>query len=115
MANSKPVKQEVNGTVILPLLVFPGYGNEEVNITEPSPSVSIPWFQERSGGGLVAAEARAGKLCRREVRSALALHRKLPQVPRRTLGFNVIKRFLLFLSCYLKSGKGHLPLHRGVK
>ena len=24
-ANSKPVKQEVNGTVILPLLVFPGY------------------------------------------------------------------------------------------
>jgi hypothetical protein len=23
-ANSKPVKQEVNGTVILPLLVFPG-------------------------------------------------------------------------------------------
>jgi hypothetical protein len=24
-ANSKPVKQEVNGTVILPPLVFPGY------------------------------------------------------------------------------------------
>jgi hypothetical protein len=25
-ADSKPVKQEVNGTVILPPLVFPGYG-----------------------------------------------------------------------------------------
>jgi len=27
-ADSKPVKQEVNGTVILPLLVFPGYAHK---------------------------------------------------------------------------------------
>jgi hypothetical protein len=31
-ADSKPVKQEVNGTVILPPLVFPGPGFEPSNI-----------------------------------------------------------------------------------
>jgi hypothetical protein len=29
IANSKPVKQEVNGTVILPPLVFPGLARQE--------------------------------------------------------------------------------------
>jgi hypothetical protein len=31
-ADSKPVKQEVNGTVILPLLVFPGRIQNKANV-----------------------------------------------------------------------------------
>ncbi len=35
-ANSKPVKQEVNGTVILPPLVFPGHGVKKFYNKGPS-------------------------------------------------------------------------------
>jgi hypothetical protein len=35
-ADSKPVKQEVNGTVILPPLVFPGQSIKKENVTNTS-------------------------------------------------------------------------------
>ncbi len=41
-ADSKPVKQEVNCTMILPPFVFPAYTNKEVNHAEPSSSVTLP-------------------------------------------------------------------------
>ncbi len=35
-ADSKPVKQEVNGTVILPPLVFPGQAYKNIELTRKS-------------------------------------------------------------------------------
>jgi hypothetical protein len=40
-ANSKLVKQEVNGTVILPPLVFPGYCNTWVCLRPPPPGAIV--------------------------------------------------------------------------
>ncbi len=49
-ANSKPVKQEVNGTVILPPSVFPGYpkGTFTRRISESDFALSLPAHKNKT-------------------------------------------------------------------
>jgi hypothetical protein len=47
-ADSKPVKQEVNGTVILPPLVFPGLGNGFTSTTEDQGAFTLATFHRDS-------------------------------------------------------------------
>ncbi len=43
-ADSKPVKQEVNGTVILPPLVFPGLAHVEKTLVEKEVKSDLVFF-----------------------------------------------------------------------
>jgi hypothetical protein len=47
-AESKPVKQEVNGTVILPPLVFPGHDFDFLNVSIPQSGQSLKIASNRT-------------------------------------------------------------------